>query len=113
MAVEVTAKNFEEVLKEKNITVLDFWAPWCGPCRMLGPVIDSLHDDYLDKNVTIGKVNVDENGTVAAQYGVRSIPTIIFLKDGVEVPNTKIVGPKGKKDFETVIDELLKSVETN
>ena len=111
MAVEVTAKNFEEVLKEKNITVLDFWAPWCGPCRMLGPVIDELHNDYIDKNITIGKVNVDENGTIAAQYGVRSIPTVIFLKDGVEVPNTKIVGPKAKSDFKAVIDGLLEKTE--
>ncbi len=111
MAVEVTTKNFEEVLKEKNITVLDFWAPWCGPCRMLGPVIDSLYDDNKEKNVTIGKINVDENGTIAAQYGVRSIPTVIFLKDGVEVPETKIVGPKNKSDFQAVIDRLLEKTE--
>jgi len=107
MALEVTVENFEQVLKDKNITVLDFWAPWCGPCKMLGPVIDSLHEDNIDKNVTIGKVNVDENGTLAAKHGVRGIPTVIFFKDGVEVPNLKIVGYKTKAEFQEVINNLL------
>jgi thioredoxin 1 len=109
MAVEVTTENFEKVLKEKNITLLDFWAPWCGPCKMLGPVIDSLYEDNKEKNVTIGKVNVDEYGTIAAKYGIRSIPTIIFLKDGVEIEGTKLVGPKSKGEFQSVIDDLLKN----
>jgi len=109
MAVEVTTENFEKVLKEKNITVLDFWAPWCGPCKTLGPVIDSLYEDNKEKNVTIGKINVDENGTIAAKYGIRSIPTIIFLKDGVEVDGTKIVGHKSKGEFQSVIDGLLQN----
>jgi thioredoxin 1 len=111
MAVEVTTQNFEEVLKDKNITVLDFWAPWCGPCKMLGPVIDSLHEDNKEKNVTIGKINVDENGTLAAKYGVRGVPTVIFIKDGIEVPNTKLVGLKSKSEFQTVIDSLLETIE--
>lgn len=111
MAVEVTTENFEQVLKDKNITVLDFWAPWCGPCKMLGPVIDSLHEDNIDKNVTVGKVNVDENGTLAAKHGVRGIPTVIFFKDGVEVPGTKLVGLKSKTEFQTVINNLLTEAE--
>jgi thioredoxin 1 len=111
MAVEVTIENFEKVLKEKNITVLDFWAPWCGPCKMLGPVIDSLHEDNKEKNVTIGKVNVDENGTLAAKHGIRGIPTVIFLKDGVEIEGTKIVGLKSKAEFQAVIDTLLAKTE--
>ena len=111
MAVEVTIENFEEVLKEKNITLLDFWAPWCGPCKMLGPIIDELHNDYTGKNITIGKINVDENGTLGGKYNVRAIPTVIFLKDGVEVEGTKLVGPKTKAEFQAVIDKLLSELE--
>jgi thioredoxin 1 len=78
---------------------------------MLGPVIEDLHNDNKDKNVTIGKLNVDEHGTVAAKYSVRSIPTVIFLRDGVEVEGTKIVGLKSKSEFQAVIDELLEKTE--
>lgn len=109
MALEVTDGNITEVLTQNEITVLDFWAPWCGPCKMLGPVIDSLHEDNIDKNVTIGKINVDENGTIGSKYNVRAIPTVIFLKDGVEVPETKLVGPKSKAEFQAVIDRLLEN----
>lgn len=100
MAIDVTGENFEKVLKEKNITMLDFWAPWCGPCRMLTPTIDSLYDENKDKNVTIGKVNVDENSQLAVKYGVRGIPTILFFRDGVEIPNSKIVGIKSKDELQ-------------
>jgi thioredoxin 1 len=111
MAKEVTTTNFEDVLKEKNITVLDFWAPWCGPCRMLLPVIDSLYEDNKDKNVTIGKVNVDESGEIAAKYGVRGVPTVMFFKDGEELKEKRIVGYKGKDEFQQIINDLLESVE--
>lgn len=111
MATEVTTKNFQDVLKEKNITVLDFWAPWCGPCKMLLPVIDSLYEDNKDKNVTIGKINVDESGDVAVKYGVRGVPTVMFFKDGEELKDKRIVGYKGKEEFQKIIDELLENVE--
>lgn len=111
MAVEVTGENFDKVLKEKNITMLDFWAPWCGPCKMLSPTIDSLHDDNKENNITIGKVNVDENSELASKFGVRGIPTILFFKDGVEIPNSKIVGIRQKDDLQKTINLLLEKVE--
>jgi thioredoxin 1 len=111
MAKEVTTENFEGVLKEKNITVLDFWAPWCGPCKMLLPVIDSLYEDNKDKNITIGKVNVDMSGEIASKYGVRGVPTVMFFKDGVELKDKRVVGYRGKEEFQKLINELLETTE--
>lgn len=87
MALDITKETFDQVVKEKKITVLDFWAEWCGPCRMLGPIIDDLAKEMTD--VTIGKVNVDTNAELSIQYGVTSIPTIVILKDGVEVHRSR------------------------
>lgn len=82
MAVEITDANFEElVLKSDKPVVVDFWAEWCGPCRMIGPVIEEMSKEY-DGKALIGKVNVDENPGVSAQFGVRNIPTILFIKGG-------------------------------
>ncbi len=111
MAKEVTTENFEGVLKEKNITVLDFWAPWCGPCKMLLPVIDSLYEDNKDKNITIGKVNVDMSGEIASKYGVRGVPTVMFFKDGEELKDKRVVGYRGKEEFQKVINELLETTQ--
>jgi thioredoxin 1 len=77
-------------------TIVDFWAPWCGPCRMVGPVIDEIAQEHGDK-VTIGKVNVDENPATAQKYGIMSIPTIILFKDGE--PSKKVIGARSKADF--------------
>lgn len=107
MATEVTTENYEDVLKEKNITVLDFWAPWCGPCKMLLPVIDRLTEKNKENNVTIGKVNVDESTELAVKFGVRGVPTVIFLKDGVEIPSTRIVGYKDEGSYQKIINEQL------
>jgi thioredoxin 1 len=105
MALELNQSNVEEALKEKKITVLDFWAPWCGPCRMLGPIIDELSNDNSGKDVTIAKINVDENQDLAVKYGVRGIPTVVVLKEGEE--KTRKVGFTSKAEFQSIIDGLL------
>jgi thioredoxin 1 len=102
MALNVTDGNIAEVLKENKITVLDFWAPWCGPCKMLGPIIEELATENAD--IAIGKVNVDDNSSTAVAYGIRGIPTIIFFKDGQVIE--KVVGVKSKNDFQAIINSL-------
>ncbi|WP_020571852.1 thioredoxin [Neolewinella persica] len=82
MAFELTDANFQEnVLDKKGVAVVDFWAEWCGPCRMIGPIIEELATEY-DGKALIAKVDVDENSELSAKFGVRSIPTILILKDG-------------------------------
>lgn len=94
MALEITDNNFQsEVMENEQVTLVDFWAAWCGPCRMIAPVIDELAEEY-DGKATIGKVNVDENPNVSAQFGVRSIPTLLFIKNGEVVDKQVGVAPK-------------------
>ena len=101
MASEVktlTDATFEDVVgKSTTPMIVDFWAPWCGPCRMVGPIIDEIAETHGDK-VAIGKVNVDENPGIASKYGIMSIPTIILFKDGE--PAKKVIGARSKADFE-------------
>ncbi|MFC3415785.1 thioredoxin [Algoriphagus hitonicola] len=80
-AIEITDANFEEVIKSEQPILVDFWAEWCGPCKMIGPVVEELAGDYEGKAV-IGKVDVDSNPGVAQAFGIRSIPTLLFFKDG-------------------------------
>ncbi len=95
MAFEFTDTNFQETAMDRNgVSVVDFWAEWCGPCRMVGPIIEELSNDY-DGKVLIGKVNVDENPEVSMKFGIRSIPTILILKDGQVVD--KQVGATSKQ----------------
>ncbi|MEX1191679.1 MAG: thioredoxin [Brumimicrobium sp.] len=105
MAVEITDANFDEVvLKSDKPVVVDFWAAWCGPCRMVGPIIDEMHSEYEGKAI-IGKVDVDANPGVSAKFGVRNIPTVLFVKGG-EVAD-KSVGAVPKAQLTAKLDALL------
>lgn len=100
-----TTENFEsDVLKSENAVLVDFWAPWCSPCRMVAPIIEELADEYVGR-ITIGKVNVDENGPIASEYGVMSIPTLGIFKGGKMVD--KIVGFRGKPDLVKMLDAQI------
>lgn len=104
MVQHVTEANFESLLAEGKPFVLDFWAEWCGPCRMITPVIEELSQVYGDK-VIIGKVSVDENDGLTNRFGIRNVPTVLFLRDGEVVD--KIVGAATKDKFIQKIDALL------
>jgi len=101
--VELTPANFEEVTKE-GVSMVDFWAPWCGPCRMIAPVIEELASDFEGK-AKICKVNTDEEQDLAVKYGIRSIPTILFMKNGEVVD--QMVGASSKQAFADKINSLL------
>ncbi len=105
MATNFTKADFEKVVMEgSGVVLVDFWASWCGPCRMVGPIIDQLAEEYEGK-VTVGKVNVDEEGSLASEFAVVSIPTIIIFKDGKQVE--KLVGVRSFDDFCDVLDRYV------
>ncbi len=109
MAFEFTDANFQDTaLAKDKISVVDFWAEWCGPCRMITPIIDELATDFKDdESITIGKLNVDHNPNVSVEYGVRSIPTILIFKNGKLVD--KNVGVTTKKALQ---DKISNAVQT-
>jgi len=104
MALVITDSNFDELLKSGKPLVVDFWAEWCGPCKMIGPIVEDLSHEYEDK-VIIGKLDVDDNNDVTTRYGIRNIPTILFFKDGVQVD--KQVGATQKSVMIQKIEALL------
>ncbi|HEY4799128.1 MAG TPA: thioredoxin [Bacteroidia bacterium] len=105
MALEITDANFEAVvLKSAKPVIVDMWAEWCGPCRMVGPVVEELAKEYEGKAV-VGKMNVDHNPTVPTQFGIRSIPTILFFKNGQLVDRQ--VGAVPKAALETKLKAQL------
>ena len=105
MALEITDATFEEtVLKSDKPVLVDFWAAWCGPCRMVGPVIDEVSNEYEGRAV-VGKVDVDANQEFAAKYGVRNIPTVLLFKDGELVERKVGVSPKDA--YMKAIDAVL------
>lgn len=103
MALEFTDANFEtEVLGSDKVTLIDFWAEWCGPCRVVGPFVEELANEYEGK-ANIGKVNVDDNPGISAKFGIRNIPTILFVKNGEVVDKQVGAVPKN------VLEEKLKA----
>ncbi len=100
-----TDQNFEEeVLKSESPVVVDFWAPWCGPCRIVSPVIEELAKEYEGK-VKVGKINVDENPHTQSHYGIMSIPSILMFKKGQ--PIKTMIGAQGKENYKKAIEEML------
>lgn len=105
MALEITDANFEEtVLKSDKPVLVDFWAAWCGPCRMVGPIIDEVSEEYSDKAI-VGKMDVDANQEFAAKYGVRNIPTVLVFQNGEVVGRQVGVAPKNA--YTDALDALL------
>jgi thioredoxin 1 len=105
MATEVTESNFEEVvLKSDKPVLVDFWAEWCGPCRMIGPIVEELSHEY-DGKILVAKVDVDSNNAIATQFGIRNIPTILFFKNG-QVAD-KQVGAVAKSTLVNKLNALL------
>src|SRR4030043_1284013 len=105
MALEITDANFDEVvLKSDKPVLVDFWAEWCGPCRIIGPIVNEIAEDYKDRAI-VGKVDVDSNPNIAARFGIRNIPTVLFFKNGVVAD--KQVGAVPKANFINKLEKLF------
>ena len=104
MEVQITSENFESLKSGSLPLVVDFWAPWCGPCRMVGPIIEELAKQY-DGKIVVGKCDVEDNEELAAEFGIRNIPTILFFKNGEVVD--KLIGAQSKAKFEEKFEAML------
>ena len=100
----ITNNNVEEILSSSQPVLVDFWATWCGPCRMLSPIVDDIAKEYEGKAV-VAKCNVDDCEEIAMQYGIRNIPTLLFFKGGEMV--NRLVGAVPKQDITAILDSLL------
>ncbi len=103
--VVVTDETFEVAIEGAGLAMVDFWAEWCGPCRIVGPIVDELAEEYAEKGVVVGKLDVDHNPGVATRFGIRSIPSILFFKDGQHVDT--VVGAVPKPHLEKKLLEYL------
>jgi thioredoxin 1 len=104
MALEITDANFKELVNGDKPVMVDFWAEWCGPCRMIGPSVEELASEYEGRAI-VGKVNVDENDEISTEFGIRNIPTILFFKDGELVD--RYVGAASKSTIEDKLKAIL------
>ncbi|MDR0368267.1 MAG: thioredoxin [Bacteroidales bacterium] len=104
MAVEITDSNWESLVSGDKPVVMDFWAEWCGPCRMISPIVEEVAQEYQDK-VVVGKINIDDNANITQQFGIRNIPTLLFFKGG-ELAD-KHVGAIRKAELTEKINNLL------
>ena len=104
MEVTITKENFAEFKAGNLPLVVDFWATWCGPCRMVGPIIDELAKQY-DGKIVVGKCDVEDNEELAAEFGIRNIPTVLFFKNGEVVD--KLIGAQSKAKFEEKFEAML------
>lgn len=104
MALEFTDETAKLEIESGNMTIVDFHAPWCGPCKMVGPIVEKLAEKYADK-IKIGKLNIDDNNDLPTQYNVRNIPTILFFKNGIQVD--KQVGAVSEQKLEEKIENLI------
>lgn len=102
--MEITDQNFADTIEgSTGLTLIDFWAEWCGPCRIVAPIVEALADEYSDDGVTVGKLNVDENPKLTVRFAVRSIPSVLFFKDGKHVDT--VVGAVPRPTLEDKIKE--------
>ena len=102
--LKITSDNFDEIIRQNDVVMVDFWASWCGPCKMLGPIVEEVADDYAGR-VAVGKVNVDDCPDLAERFGIMSIPAVFVFKAGAVVE--KMIGLRQKAQFAAVLDKNL------
>ena len=106
MEITVTDNNYQEVLSSELPIVLDFWATWCGPCRQISPYIAELAEEYADR-VVVGKCNIEEATDLTSEYGIMSVPTVLFIKNGERIDDLDLVGSMSKADIKENIEKIL------